>query len=157
MGSPTDTPEVKDPCWPQGTSPAAEPPPLYLPRAPGDQQPPLAAGSLWHSLRQLGQGWMSWARWDGHRSPRCSRAPVTLNGADEPSVTCHLHPPATSPGTWQEEARSELSSRRGQSSGCCRGHSGTCSLSLPGTQLGMRCQKQYGDKLHKRDFPCCCF
>lgn len=31
VGNPTDTAEVRDPCWPQGTSPAAESP---LPACP---------------------------------------------------------------------------------------------------------------------------
>ena len=50
----------------------------HLPRAPGDQRPSLAPGSLWHSLRQLGQGRTSWTRRDGRRSPCRSRAPINL-------------------------------------------------------------------------------
>lgn len=151
MGSPADTPEVRDPYWLQGASPVAKRP-QRPPRATGDWWPSLAPGSLWHSLRQLGQGWTSWAHRDRRCSPCCGRPPVTLNGGDEPSATCHLHPPAASPGTWQEEGRSELGSRRGQSSGRCHSYCGMWSLRLPGTWLGTRWQKQHQDNLHKRFF-----
>lgn len=104
VGSPTDTPELTlDP----GDQPGCRktPPPTKSPREL------LAQPRHWGC---------------------CGRTPVTLNGEDEPWTTGHLHPPATSPTTWQEEPWSELGSRRGQSPG--HGPRGTAQLPASGSR-----------------------
>lgn len=86
-------PEIRGSGWTQGTGPVAERP--ILARAQG---PPGTAGTRIDIL----------ACRDRCCSLCCSRALVTLNAGDEPPATCHLHPPAASPGTWQEGPWSEL-------------------------------------------------
>lgn len=131
-----------------GDQPCCRNTPQQPAQSPKDQWPRLAPETLWHSLQKLRQGWTSWARWDRRCCPCSSTAHVTSSRGCQLLVTCHLHPPATAPRTWQEETWSELGSRRGQCGGLCHRYHSTAWHSSGASgrnNLWTSC---------KKDFPC---
>lgn len=102
VGSPTDTPGTCGGCRDQPCCKS-------LPRAPDDSSHPCPKEAPSKASSRDG--------FPGNTGTAAAAEPVTLSRGDEPPVPCHPHPAAASPRTWQEEARSELGSSRGQCSG----------------------------------------